>query len=135
MSDKRSPIIIGLIIGIMIGAVVTDIYLTTTDSPSQSDDAVEAEPQPLYWVAPMDANYRRDKPGLSPMGMDLVPYYEDEGNGSEVGVGTINISSNVVNNLGVKTTKVVMKPMISEINTVGIAVSYTHLTLPTIYSV
>lgn len=30
-----------------------------------------------YWVAPMDANYRRDKPGKSPMGMDLVPMYEE----------------------------------------------------------
>ncbi len=29
-----------------------------------------------YWVAPMDANYRRDKPGKSPMGMDLVPVYK-----------------------------------------------------------
>ena len=25
----------------------------------------------LYWVAPMDANYRRDKPGKSPMGMEI----------------------------------------------------------------
>ena len=32
-----------------------------------------ADEKPLYWVAPMDANYRRDKPGKSPMGMDLVP--------------------------------------------------------------
>ena len=27
----------------------------------------------LYWVAPMDPNYRRDKPGKSPMGMDPIP--------------------------------------------------------------
>ncbi|MCB1588511.1 MAG: hypothetical protein KDI37_04450, partial [Xanthomonadales bacterium] len=25
--------------------------------------------KPLYWVAPMDPNYRRDGPGKSPMGM------------------------------------------------------------------
>ena len=31
-----------------------------------------------YWVAPMDANYRRDKPGKSPMGMDLVPVYKEQ---------------------------------------------------------
>jgi len=36
-----------------------------------------AEPEILYWVAPMDANYRRDKPGKSPMGMDLVPVYAE----------------------------------------------------------
>ncbi|WP_022941269.1 efflux RND transporter periplasmic adaptor subunit [Psychromonas hadalis] len=34
-----------------------------------------AEQEVLYWVAPMDANYRRDKAGKSPMGMDLVPVY------------------------------------------------------------
>ena len=31
-----------------------------------------------YWVAPMDPTYIRDEPGKSPMGMDLVPVYEDE---------------------------------------------------------
>lgn len=32
----------------------------------------------LYWKAPMDPTYISDKPGKSPMGMDLVPVYEDE---------------------------------------------------------
>ena len=32
--------------------------------------------QILYWVAPMDTNFRKDGPGKSPMGMDLVPVYE-----------------------------------------------------------
>jgi len=32
----------------------------------------------LYWVAPMDADFRRDEPGKSPMGMDLVPVYEGD---------------------------------------------------------
>ena len=36
-----------------------------------------AKKEILYWVAPMDANYRRDEPGKSPMGMDLVPVYEE----------------------------------------------------------
>lgn len=30
-----------------------------------------------YWVAPMDSTYRSDEPGKSPMGMDLIPVYED----------------------------------------------------------
>lgn len=44
---------------------------------STDTDPVKAEATPLYWVAPMDANYRRDQPGKSPMGMDLVPVYAD----------------------------------------------------------
>ncbi len=46
-------------------------------SGGMSDD-MSSEPEILYWVAPMDANYRRDKPGQSPMGMDLVPVYAEE---------------------------------------------------------
>lgn len=42
--------------------------------------ASDKERKILYWVAPMDANYRRDKPGKSPMGMDLIPVYEDHAN-------------------------------------------------------
>ncbi|MDQ4423566.1 MAG: heavy metal-binding domain-containing protein, partial [Thalassolituus sp.] len=38
-----------------------------------------AKKEPLYWVAPMDPNYKRDKPGKSPMGMDLIPVYEEAG--------------------------------------------------------
>ncbi len=31
-----------------------------------------------YWQAPMDPTFIRDEPGKSPMGMDLIPVYEDE---------------------------------------------------------
>ena len=43
-----------------------------------SDTRSNEQSEILYWVAPMDANYRRDKPGQSPMGMDLVPVYADK---------------------------------------------------------
>ncbi|WP_338365820.1 efflux RND transporter periplasmic adaptor subunit [uncultured Pseudoalteromonas sp.] len=72
--------------------------------------------KPLYWVAPMDSNYRRDEPGLSPMGMELVPVYANAENDSP---GTIKISPEVVNNLGVKTSKVQVKTLQSNINTIG----------------
>ncbi len=77
------------------------------------------ERKPLYWVAPMDPNYRRDKPGKSPMGMDLIPFYGDEGGGSDAGPGTVKISPDVVNNLGVKTSTVQLGSLRSEIQTVG----------------
>ena len=35
-------------------------------------------PEIDYWVAPMDPNFKRDKPGKSPMGMDLVPVYKEQ---------------------------------------------------------
>ncbi|MBN3562708.1 efflux RND transporter periplasmic adaptor subunit [Aliamphritea spongicola] len=74
--------------------------------------------EPLYWVAPMDPNFRRDKPGLSPMGMDLVPFYGDEG-GDDSGPGTVSISSEVVNNLGVRTASARVSPLEFKVDTVG----------------
>lgn len=74
--------------------------------------------QPLYWVAPMDPNYRRDQPGKSPMGMDLIPVYQNEGSNAD-NPGTITISPDVINNLGVRTAKVTRGTMQREINTVG----------------
>jgi Cu(I)/Ag(I) efflux system membrane fusion protein len=82
-------------------------------------DSNAAEQQPLYWVAPMDANFRKDKPGKTPMGMDLIPFYGNQGVGSDSDPGTIMISPEVVNNLGVRTAKAMYAPLHSEISTVG----------------
>ena len=68
-----------------------------------------------YWVAPMDPNYRRNKPGKSPMGMDLVPVYADE---VDSGPG-VKISPEVVQNLGVRTQKAENSRLWKRIDTVG----------------
>ncbi|MEN8236945.1 MAG: efflux RND transporter periplasmic adaptor subunit [Pseudomonadota bacterium] len=74
------------------------------------------EKQPSYWVAPMDPTYRRDKPGKSPMGMDLVPVYADD----EAGGGTsIKISPVIEQNLGVRTAPVTHQDLSLTIETVG----------------
>lgn len=50
-----------------------------------------AAPKPLYWVSSMDPNYRSDKPGKCPHGMDLVPVYaEDTTAANPAGLVTIN---------------------------------------------
>jgi len=50
--------------------------------PVQSEEVTSKERTIKYWQAPMDSTYIRDKPGKSPMGMDLVPVYEEGGNDS-----------------------------------------------------
>jgi len=67
----------------------------------------------------MDADFRRDKPGKSPMGMDLVPYYGSQNNTIDEGAGTIKISPSVVNNLGVRTTSAKIQSLQTKIDTVG----------------
>ncbi|EGU57748.1 hypothetical protein VINI7043_24137 [Vibrio nigripulchritudo ATCC 27043] len=75
--------------------------------------------EPLYWVAPMDPNYQRDKPGKSPMGMDLVPVYAEDLNGDNDQPGTVKIDPSVENNLGVKTASVSREPLAPKVDTVG----------------
>jgi len=75
------------------------------------------EKEPMYWVAPMDKNYRRDGPGQSPMGMDLVPVYEEAGAGSDEGM--VKITPVVENNLGVKTALVSTEKLVMPVETVG----------------
>lgn len=72
----------------------------------------------LYWVAPMDPSYRRDAPGKSPMGMDLVPVYAERAQLSADDV--VRISPTVVHNLGVRTTSVQRQSLSREIDTVGV---------------
>jgi Cu(I)/Ag(I) efflux system membrane fusion protein len=66
----------------------------------------------------MDADYRRDKPGKSPMGMDLVPVYAQETR-AEDDAGAVEISPEVVNNLGVRTARVELRALQTRISTVG----------------
>lgn len=71
----------------------------------------------LYWVAPMDPNFRKDGPGKSPMGMDLVPVYEGaepSGDPAEV-----KLSAQEVNAIGVRTAVARVEPIAPIIDTVG----------------
>jgi Cu(I)/Ag(I) efflux system membrane fusion protein len=83
----------------------------------------------LYWVAPMDPNYRRDKPGKSPMGMDLVPVYAG---GDDAGA-VVSIKPEVVQNLGIRTAIAERTRLWRGIDTVGYVdydeskVSHIHL--------
>jgi len=114
--NKVLSIIAVLVLGGVLGA---GGYAWFGAGPASDGDAQnEGKGEPLYWVAPMDANYKRDKPGKSPMGMDLVPVYE-EGGGPEASPGTVKISPDVINNLGVRTGKAEKGRFRSEINTVG----------------
>ncbi len=102
---------------------------TVVDSSTSDKSATDKkERKILYWVAPMDANFRRDKPGKSPMGMDLVPVYDD---GEDATIVKINPA--VVNNLGVRTALVEKGRLGRLINTVGY-VSYDEAKLSHVHA-
>jgi Cu(I)/Ag(I) efflux system membrane fusion protein len=67
----------------------------------------------------MDPNYRRNEPGLSPMGMELVPVYEGNLTGSGDGEPALQIDPAIVNNIGVRTELVRRSDLALDIRTVG----------------
>ncbi|WDE11421.1 efflux RND transporter periplasmic adaptor subunit [Thalassomonas haliotis] len=111
-----------LALGGVIGAVITAAIISLMGTP-EAEKSTRDEKQPIYWVAPMDANYKRDKPGKSPMGMDLIPVYDNKGDGGgsgpDEGAGTVRISPEVINNLGVRTAEVSYQALQGRIDTVG----------------
>jgi Cu(I)/Ag(I) efflux system membrane fusion protein len=100
-----------LIIGIALGVGFSYLRVDPADN---LDTASDQQDEPLYWVAPMDANYRRDKPGKSPMGMDLVPVYAERDQ-----AGVVEISPQVINNLGVRKSRAERTRVSQDIRTVG----------------
>lgn len=77
--------------------------------------AEDGEDEILYWVAPMDPNYRRDESGKSPMGMDLVPVYANAAGSDDA----VSISPVMVQNLGIRTAVAERGKLWRMINTVG----------------
>jgi Cu(I)/Ag(I) efflux system membrane fusion protein/cobalt-zinc-cadmium efflux system membrane fusion protein len=73
----------------------------------------------LYWKAPMDPNYVRDEPGLSPMGMELVPHCPRGGGGADAVEGQVLIDSPTVQNIGVRTMKVERRDLARSVRAVG----------------
>jgi len=78
--------------------------------------APKGERKVKYWVAPMDPTYIRDEPGKSPMGMDLVPVYEDEAPGGSI----ITIDPVTTQNMGVRTATVTRRDLHRVIRTSGL---------------
>ena len=117
-------IAVAIIIGIVIGRSMDSSSVMSTDSGSSTEREV------LYWVAPMDPNYRRDEPGKSPMGMDLAPVYADEVDGQP---GVVKIDPTIINNLGVRTVKAERGELSRRIETVGY-VSYDEDTVQHVHT-
>ncbi|GAC32678.1 efflux RND transporter periplasmic adaptor subunit [Paraglaciecola polaris] len=111
------------------GLITTTLYLQfavendfgTKANMSPGVKGNQSQSEPLYWVAPMDPNFRRDKPGKSPMGMALIPFYDEKSDDNDMSAqaGAVKVSPNVINNLGVRTARVRLATLNNTIHTVG----------------
>ena len=88
--------------------------VTAQDTSKQAEK--KRERKILYWTDPMIPGFKSDKPGKSPMNMDMVPVYADE---EEVVAGIVKIDPATVKSINVRTEKVIKKPLRRSIRTTG----------------
>jgi Cu(I)/Ag(I) efflux system membrane fusion protein len=88
-----------------------------TSIPARQDEGAqsEGEREVAYWVAPMDPDYRRDEPGKSPMGMDLIPVYVDE----ITEAGQVRVSNPIQQQMNLRTATARRDRLWRRIDTVG----------------
>jgi len=131
---KAGSSLVVIIIALGLGWYAGKTSVPQVNDSSQEQVLPQKEKKLLYWVAPMDPNYRRDEPGKSPMGMDLVAVYDDgEAAASDESGPSVKISAAVENNMGVRTATVESGKLWRKIDTVGYVdldeskVSHIHL--------
>ncbi len=82
-----------------------------TNDNIQSSTPAAGERKILYWQAPMNPNYKSDKPGKSPMGMDLIPVYDDGNKDKKKDPNaraSVTIAPETIQNTGIRTEKAQM---------------------------
>ena len=112
--------VLALAAGISGGIFLERFYLNASDASGAEESEI------LYWVAPMDPNFRQPGPGKSPMGMDLIPVMagqEPSGDPAEV-----TLSGAEINAIGVRTAVAQSTEIARKIQTVGFVRYDDHLT-------
>jgi RND family efflux transporter MFP subunit len=100
------------------------MYASEQSAPAAAKATSAAAPPPggrkvLHWYDPMHPQYKADKPGKAPdCGMDLVPKYADE-NAASMAPGSVNISPDKQQLIGVRTARVERQALVREVRTTG----------------
>lgn len=78
-----------------------------------------AGPKILYYVDPMNPSNKSDKPGKAPCGMDMEPVYDETPNPESLPPGTVKLSPEKQQLIGVKFGEVAEIPLSKTIRAVG----------------
>ncbi len=95
---------------------ICHMELTPMKEETSGGTKLTGERKIKYWQAPMDPTYISDTPGKSPMGMDLIPVYEDQATGGSL----ISIDPTTIQNMGIRTAPVIRGDLSRTIRTVGL---------------
>jgi len=129
---KKHLNLIGLIVLIVISFLLGMVFRGGRSGSSDSDGGRKV----LYYIDPMHPSYKSDNPGIAPdCGMKLEPVYADGGAGvsassesASAPPGTVKISSDRQQLIGVKTGIVEKKPVSQTIRMLGrVAVDETRI--------
>lgn len=112
------PTVIFLLLAVVAAFFVGKRSATAVDQNSVSAAAGKATGRKiLYWTDPMTPDIHSNKPGTSPMGMEMVPVYANDGGTGEA--SDVKIAPTMVNNLGVQTTEVQSGALARRLELVG----------------
>jgi Cu(I)/Ag(I) efflux system membrane fusion protein len=94
-------------------------FIAQRSVPAGAESAAPQSPDKkiLYWYDPMKPEQHFDHPGLSPMGMQMVPKYASEGGTGDQNV--VRVSPAEVQNLGMRTAEVTVGRLSDTVNVPG----------------
>ena len=104
-----------MLVGLVIGVLISNFARHDQSPGDKTDSSRKTAREVLYWVAPMDASFRRAEPGKSPMGMDLIPVYADAAANGDA----IHVSAAVEQSLGVRTSKAERRSLWRKVEATG----------------
>lgn len=110
-----------LLLGLAIGGIGTWFYVSkikTSDTRHQTSVEAKKEKKILFYRHPMNPQVTSPTPQKDEMGMDYVPVY-DEGAAEKEVVGTVKISPEKIQKIGVKTEEAKIRTLKRTIRTVG----------------
>jgi len=94
-------------------------FARTLGEPAAPVQTAAAERKPLYYRHPMNPEITSPVPAKDAMGMDYIPVYADEADGSGLPAGTVRIDPQLVQTIGVRTARVEQRTLGRVIRTVG----------------
>lgn len=103
--SRKQTLSIGIIAVAALAAVAVSAWYFLAPKERASGvanvtDTTKKERKVLYWTDPMIPGFKSEKPGKSPMNMDMIPVYEDE---AAADSSVVTVRPEIVQRLGVRT--------------------------------
>jgi Cu(I)/Ag(I) efflux system membrane fusion protein len=119
LAKRVGAAVAALVLLVVAGAIGYFVARQSTPTASRATTATSQSSgkKVLYWYDPMTPQQHFDHPGLSPMGMQMVPKYANESEAGDQNV--VRISPAEVQNLGMRTAQVKVAPLADTVNVPG----------------